>query len=100
MEVSDNEKNRDTSSVNDQPVEYSPMFLKLRAQSIKQITGLMDETTERMTKLERSMERVNTSTPGVFSTARIWSSFYDPRVVEKLKQQENLGKDGKDKAEE
>jgi hypothetical protein len=67
--------------------EYSPLFLKLRAQSIRQVTELMDSTLTSMNRVEKSMERINASTTGVFSTARIWSSFYDPRVVEKLKQE-------------
>lgn len=67
--------------------EYSPLFLKLRAQSIKQVSELMNATLTNMNKVEKSMQRINTSTTGIFSTARIWSSFYDPRVVEKLKKE-------------
>ena len=65
--------------------EYSPLFLKLRAQSIKQVTELMDSTINSMYALEKSIGKLNTSTSGMTSTARIWSSFYDPKMVEKLR---------------
>lgn len=65
------------------------LFLKLREQSIVQITEMMDSTIISMQKLEKSLERIRTSTSGVVSAARIWSSFYNPAIVEKLKLESN-----------
>lgn len=69
--------------------ERNILFLKLREQSIIQITEMMDSTISSMQKLEKSLERIRTSTSGVVSAARIWSSFYDPAIVEKLKLESN-----------
>lgn len=68
-------------------ISVNPLFLKLREQSIIQVTNMMESTIKSMQRLERSMERIGSATSGVTSTARIWSSFYDPMVVEKLKQE-------------
>lgn len=68
-------------------VGESTLFLKLREQSIRQVTEMMDSTIASMRRLEKSMDRVVSSTSGVVSAARIWSSFYDPMVVEKLKEE-------------
>lgn len=76
-----------TGEINGGEVGYSPLFLKLRSQSIVQVTDMMDSTIYSMERLEKSLERINKSTSGVFSASRIWSSFYDPKVVEKLKQE-------------
>lgn len=65
--------------------EPSPLFIRLRTQAITDITELMNKTIESMQKLEKSLERVNSSGNGIHSANRIWSSFYDPKVVEKLK---------------
>lgn len=67
--------------------EYSPLFLKLRSQSIRQVNELMDATIGSMDRLEKSMNKVNTSNSNIASVARIWSSFYDPQVVEKLRRE-------------
>lgn len=87
----------DTQRMSDSPMEttsedagnseYSTLFLKLREQSIMQVMELMDATIASMHRLERTMERINASTTGVGSVARIWSSFYDPTIVEKLKKE-------------
>lgn len=86
---------KDTQGMSDFPMEptsedvgngeYSTLFLKLREQSIIQVMEMMDSTVASMHRLERTMERINASTTGVGSVARIWSSFYDPTIVEKLK---------------
>lgn len=75
----------------DQREEYSPLFMKLRGQSIRQVNELMEATIESMDRLEKSMNKVNTSNSNIVSVARIWSSFYDPQVVEKLRR-ENVKK--------
>lgn len=75
----------------DQREEYSPLFMKLRGQSIRQVNELMEATIESMDRLEKSLNKVNTSNSNIVSVARIWSSFYDPQVVEKLRR-ENVKK--------
>lgn len=74
-----------TSDVNKNNI----LFLRLREQSIVQITDMMDSVILSMQKLEKSLERIRTSTSGVVSAARIWSSFYNPAIVEKLKLESN-----------
>lgn len=69
----------------------STLFSKLREQSIRQVTEMIDSTIDSMSRLEHSMERIGSSTSGVVSAARIWSSFYDPMVVEKLKEESVKG---------
>jgi siroheme synthase (precorrin-2 oxidase/ferrochelatase) len=82
-----------------QTTEHSPLFLKLREQSIRQISEMMEDTVNSMYKTEKAMERITTSLSGVNSTARIWSSFYDPQVVEKLKREKEREKE-KEKGKE
>jgi hypothetical protein len=83
-----------------QTTEHSPLFLKLREQSIRQISEMMEDTVNSMYKTEKAMERVTTSLTGVNSTARIWSSFYDPQVVEKLKREKEKGKEKETKKDD
>lgn len=66
---------------------YSPIFLELRSKSIAQVTELMDSVVDSMCKVEKSLERLNRSNSGIHSTSRIWCSFYDPKLVEKMKKE-------------
>lgn len=70
---------------------YSPLFLKLREQSIRQVNEMMEASISSMERLEKSMNKINTSNTNIVSTARIWSSFYDPQVVEKLREESTKG---------
>ena len=69
----------------EQKETYSPLFMKLRGQSIQQVNEMMETTIGSMDRLEKSINKINTSNANIMSTARIWSSFYDPQVVEKLR---------------
>ncbi|CAI8499079.1 unnamed protein product [Pichia kudriavzevii] len=80
--------------------EYSPLFLKLRAELIEKVTELMDSTISSMQGVEKSMGRVNNSAKGVHSTARIWSSFYDPKIVDRLKRESSKKANGQTSHEE
>lgn len=85
----DNESNENSYVADDalKSAGDSTLFSKLREQSIRQVTEMMDSTIDSMSRLEKSMDRIGSSTSGVVSAARIWSSFYDPMVVEKLKEE-------------
>lgn len=77
----------DTGLQLDGAVQHSTLFLKLREQSIRQISEMMEQTIDSMHKTEKAIEQITSSLSGVSSTARIWSSFYDPKLVEKLKRE-------------
>lgn len=90
----DDNESSDVNYVTDDALENtvdSTLFLKLREQSVRQVTEMMDSTIASMSRLEKSMDRIGSSTSGVVSAARIWSSFYDPLVVEKLKEESVKG---------
>lgn len=75
------------SNIEEQGETHSPLFMKLRGQSIQQVNQMMESTLGSMDRLEKSINKINTSNANIVSTARIWSSFYDPQVVEKLRKE-------------